>query len=49
MPVVSVPKGMAHAEGGWARDDVEGLLRFRKKVSAAPELQGHWEVAIVAE
>ncbi|KAL4452039.1 hypothetical protein ABPG75_007701 [Micractinium tetrahymenae] len=30
--VVSVPKGMAHVEGGWAKDDVEGLLRFRKKV-----------------
>jgi len=23
---------MSHAEGGWAKDDVEGLLRFRRKV-----------------
>lgn len=30
--VVSVPRGMSHAEGGWAKDDVEGLLRFRRKV-----------------
>lgn len=30
--VVSMPKSMAHAEGGWAKDDVEGLLRFRRKV-----------------
>ncbi|PSC71021.1 dynein intermediate chain axonemal isoform B [Micractinium conductrix] len=30
--VVSVSKGMAHADGGWDKDDVEALLRFRKKV-----------------
>ena len=32
MAVVSVSKGMAHADCGWDKDDVEALLRFRKKV-----------------